>query len=491
MKKKFLSTTLFTLCSLAYAEVTYSTLENLSIPVNKALTLNSDNTLSFSRVTGLDNQKWAFIKAEDTGYWYLKNKTNSNLCLNSTNNLYQSCTQGGYSTQRKFFPQKVGNSKFIISNQYKSQTGQPSFLATNTTSLSITYLKAESSNIDEVTWEFNGQFDQYNMSFLGNKKVLLVNAYFSGQKPRNGTNVYNAVFKNKDNKLNLQENIELSSGGRATISGEFLDNIELKSSPLVSCSSDERNEKIFNPIKEIAKGQGIEYEYIFVELPPTKVCKYGAVAQKVGNGKTVHSNGEGHKYWMWNHELGHNLGGKHTKSLTTETVNNSTVKLLNSLKTGWQLGIDYGDTLGGGGRGLFAVNYRLWLGWIDPQDVPYIQSKGIYTLLPAFSSQKGNKGLRIARKDSTVLVIEYRPNQGKYDQFSSQPNQTISNGLTIRHEKIVSAFSLEDSIIDTTPSTDSKDSPLTIGRTLIDELSGYSIKVLSIDENSGVKVEIN
>ncbi|EPF69197.1 hypothetical protein GCM10025882_26690 [Acinetobacter gyllenbergii] len=483
MQKKLIPIVLLSICSSAYAEVTYSTLENTGIAGSNFLTLNADNSVSFSGSTGAENQQWAFVKAENSGYWYLKNKANPSLCFNAVTNKYDSCTGPGYSTYRKFYLRQTSTNKFSIFNQYKTQLEQPNYLAANLANSGVTYSQLGG---DKSIWKFSGKYENPS-AFLGNHKVLLVNAYFDGQKPQNGTDVYNAVFKNSSNKLNLQENIELSSNGRATISGEFLDNIKLSSSPLSSCSGDEKNEKIFNPIKKLAADKGISYEYLFVELPATNLCKYGAVADI--NGTRIHSNGSGHKYWMWTHEFGHNQGFMHTQFITTESVNGSTVKLTKTA-TPESWGIDYGDALGAGGAALYTVNYRLWLGWLDRESVPYIESKGKYTLLPAFSSQKGNKGLRIAHKDG-YLEFEYRPNQERYDQFSAKPNQTISNGLTVRKVKYDSLNTITNTIIDTTPNTDSKDSPLTIGRTLIDEESGYTIRVLSVNENSGIEIEVS
>ena len=476
-KKMFLTTLLLAIGSNTYADTTYSTLQNANIP-NKFLTVNADNSLSLATASGADNQLWAFINAKDgSGFGYFKNKTNPNLCLNAVTNLYQSCTQGGYSTYRKFYLEPLSNNKFRIFNQFKTQINQPAYLASNDNGSGTTYRLNDNTN--KLIWVFNGKYDS-PFAFFGNRKVLLVNAYFNGQKPQNGTDVYNAFFKNSSNKLNFQEYVELASKGRASISGEFIDQVKLDTSPLTTCTTAEKNEKVFNPIRKLAEEKGIRYEYLYVELPYTKLCNYGAVA--IGP-KTIHSNGNGHKYWMWSHEAGHNLGFLHTEFISTETVNSSTVRVT---KSGGQFGIDYSDALGGGGAALYPLSYRIWLGWLDREEVPFIESKGIYTIQPAYSTQQGYKGLRIARKDGSFLEMEYRPTQGKYDQFA---DKAITKGLTIRQVKITHPY-LTNSIIDTTPNTDSKDSPLTVGRTLIDELSGYSIKVLSVNENTGIIVDI-
>lgn len=473
----------------AYAEITYAPLENLAVK-HGFLTLNANHTLSLQPATGADNQQWAFVVEKNTGHWSLKNKTNPELCVDAASHTYKSCDVGlRYTTQRNFFLTQKEKDVFLIQNQYRSHLVKPhyDYLAANEQQTGIQYLGLNDTNLSQLKWRYRGKVPKHEY-YSGTRKVLLFNVYFKGQKPQNGQNVYDAVFKNKNNVLSLQEYLEISSRGKASITGKFWDNFALDAQPLSSCSSEEVKEKIFIPLEKFAQQKGLSYDHLFVEMPYSPLCKYGAIARVGTTSQGVLSNSLGHQYGVWTHEVGHHLGFEHTKSLTTHRVNDQVVKLNSQSKIA-DFGFDFSDAMGGGGLALFPISYRLALNWIDESEVPEIVNTGTYTLLPAYSDKKGAKGFRIRYQDGTFLELEYRPEQGQYDRY--KPAQTTGKGLIIRKVQPKGAKKILNHIVDTTPLTDSKDSPLMLGKTLIDEVSGYSIQVLSVDPQKGLQFKVS
>jgi hypothetical protein len=197
------------------------------------------------------------------------------------------------------------------------------------------------------------------------------------------------------------------------------------------------------------------------------------------------------------HELGHNLGLRHTSSLWTTPQPIVTV----GGTTYYQYSAEYGDRFDrmGHGRDDYNVRYKQWLHWLGDSEVPLGTTDGVYYLNDHDTAENG--GLRGLQVPFTVPVgAELFVQDSLFVEYRTYPsNALLRAGPTIR---LASPLAPKAFLLDGTPETPNHepddingdpdlsgnlDSPLPPGRTL--SLSKYGKTVhltnLETDPESG------
>jgi hypothetical protein len=189
------------------------------------------------------------------------------------------------------------------------------------------------------------------------------------------------------------------------------------------------------------------------------------------------------------HELGHNFGLYHSRSLDCGGVSIGT----NCTSE------EYGDTLdimGSSDSAHFNLYQKERLGWINSganAPVTTVSTSGNYWVDAYESGNTLSKGLKILKSTDPVTglktwyYVEHRSAMG-FDNFLSG-NANVLNGVVIRTGSEASAQ--DTYLLDMTPATTSWNDPaLTMGQSFTDSAAGFTITTISAD-NSGAWVNVS
>ncbi|MFZ4215035.1 hypothetical protein ACOZB2_26985 [Pantoea endophytica] len=458
-----------------------SIFKNLSVGDGYCLASSDNKTdLNFSVCKDSVEQKWTLVPST-IGMFMIRNESAPGKCLRTLGSggavQLGTCSGDGYTSMRLWSVTRAGQVIFL-KNKYKNDAGHNEFFVAEAQTKTVKM--SASADTESKSWDYSGEIPSPKNPVTGNKKVLLMATHFNDVAPANPELVRKAVFGDGDDNVSLQHYLKSASRGKLSINGTFLQDINLGDRPAACTSS-----QLLESARKAAREKGIEpndYNYLFVDISFLSTCKWDGLAATPGN--WVIGNGSGHKYWMWSHEFGHNIGLKHITTLRKCPVNGDTVELGSKCTIG--SGVDAGDTMGGGGGRMYPVNYQLFAGWLQDKDVPEIKNAGTYYLLPLWQDG-GAQGYRITRSDGSVLVLEFRQPR---DGFENWPeNNPFVKGVTVRIATYNGAV-LTNTLVDATPETDDmKDAPLMPGKTLYDTLSGKLITLISTD-SSGATIQV-
>jgi chitodextrinase len=130
------------------------------------------------------------------------------------------------------------------------------------------------------------------------------------------------------------------------------------------------------------------------------------------------------------------------------------------------------------------------LGWLDATEVVTGAPGNTYTVTPYFATG-GTKLVRVPRGDGTFFDLDVRMTHGSFDNFTA--GSPAVSGATIRIGKGTATPTRTPQateLLDTTPgTTDLKDAPLLVGRTITDPVSTISFTTMSAS-SSGVTVRV-
>ncbi|MGE0404754.1 MAG: NEW3 domain-containing protein [Candidatus Korobacteraceae bacterium] len=182
------------------------------------------------------------------------------------------------------------------------------------------------------------------------------------------------------------------------------------------------------------------------------------------------------------HEMGHNFGLYHSKSLN---CNGSTLGSNCSLS-------EYGDMfdiMGNTTASHFNAFQKERLGWLNygsSLPITTVQTSGSYTLTP-YASNSGSKALKILQKTNastgakTWYYVEFRQPLGFDSVLSNYPGAT--NGVLIRTGSESTGDSSQ--LLDMNPSTTSfRDAALAPGQRFTDAAAGVTIEVSAVSSTS-------
>lgn len=146
------------------------------------------------------------------------------------------------------------------------------------------------------------------------------------------------------------------------------------------------------------------------------------------------------------HELGHNLGVRHARTMRFPGIALGADRGLATFE-------EYGDRFSvmGSGEAHFSAAQKAKLGWIRPPvDYVQVQSAGVFDLLPLQSAASGVKALRVKRNSGEdVLWIEYRQPVGTFDASVPESQRRMFEGALIRAQ--IPAEELNSDLLDFTP----------------------------------------
>jgi hypothetical protein len=175
------------------------------------------------------------------------------------------------------------------------------------------------------------------------------------------------------------------------------------------------------------------------------------------------------------HELGHNLGLYHSRSMDCGAA---------SIGTSCTVA-EYGDLvdLMGATKGHYNAFQKERLGWLSSSQIMTVAGTGTYSVAPFETLNADVKALKILKSvdpntgKRTFYYVELRQAIG-YDAFmSAWPN--VLSGVTIHTGSESSGNT--SYLLDMTPETASWNDPaLTVGRTFSDPAAGLSLTVLSV-----------
>lgn len=451
----------------------------------------ADNKLdiTFTTCDKTDSQEWYYQSVNSGGTdFFLKNKEKGDkFCLRAFKTSLikmDSCYGSGYTSSRTWQLERLVNGNALLSNKYIGDLGKPGhYLFNDDGSLSLD----KKNRAESPEWQTDAPLPEKKLvKAVGNKKIALLITHFEGKKPAKTEVVKQAVFGDKNDFTSLRQHVSLSSRGKLTLSGDTFSDINLGPMP-DHCDTP----KLRTLIAQKAGEKGIDlskYDHVFTEMTANPKCNYSGIAASPGN--YILSNAQGHKYWMWTHEFGHNLGFGHIDALKNCSVSKNLLQIGSACTKTSKNALDKTDTMGGGGGHLYPANYQYLVGWLDHESVPLVsETAARYTLAPLWQDGKGLQALRILRKDGSYLVLEYRQPQVGYEDWSK--DDFVVNGVTVRSYKVDDHHKVNNIIIDMTPGSqsvakDSLDAQLMPGKSFYDELSGRMISVEKVDAQGAV-----
>lgn len=440
------------------------------------------NEVIMAECSGSEEQNWTFMPSEG-GRFHIRNDADKNRCLRTTGgNVRQiaigECTGSGV-IARQWSVTNNADGSFILKNQHNIAIGRKDVLSVD---VNNNALKMDPQTNDAVEkWNYLEEFPSPTRPVVGVKKVLLMATYYNGTKPVDHEPIRKAVFGDGDDFSSLQHYLKVASREKLKIEGTFLHNINLGDRPS-SCSAS----TVISRAKEAARQNGVNpsyFDFLFIDISRSPECAWGGLATTPGN--QIISNASGHAYWLWSHEFGHNLGITHPKTLRNCPASSITVRINEKCTEGGTA--DPTDTVGGGGSKLLPVNYQLYAGWLEDEDLPYIKEPGLYNLKPLWH-EGGAQGYRIKRSDGTKLILEFRQPQSGFEEWPN--NSPFVNGITVRIEKFNGSI-IQNTLIDTTPGSagEMNDAPLMPGKSIYDTLSKKIITLISADA-TGATIQI-
>lgn len=229
------------------------------------------------------------------------------------------------------------------------------------------------------------------------------------------------------------------------------------------------------------------YTNLLYVIPSTSSCGWAGVAYVNGNKSVMNGN---ISVQVMTHELGHNFGLGHANALYCTNSSGTRVAIestTNCTSKGYQ---DPFSTMGNNALRHNHGSQLGELGFLSSSEKVTGAPGNTYTIAPYLGSGPV-KLVRVPRGDGTFLDLDFRTPYGNFDNFTAGSPAVV--GVTIR--LAVGTASPTSSpkgtdLIDTTPSTtDLKDAPLLVGKTLKDPVSGLSFTTLSSD-STGVKVQV-
>ena len=460
-----------------------------------ALSANGIN-VGFEPCRSDARQDWSVVFAGAIdGYHLLTNRalaaSGAPKCLGNEARMIN-CRGSGYTSMRSWYFRKnrsqeagVAVGGILIKNKFLDDLGDDRVLAVEHGVVKL----LSATHSARANWDYQWPVPLISMRpVIGNKKALLLHAQWSNYPATNFQDVRRAVFGEGANRNSLAEAVRISSDDKVTLTGDAVTGLNLGPRPK-DCSGYVafRTKAI-----ELAKAKGYDasrYDYLFVEVPSISSCSWAAIAEKPG--KSIFAQGSGHKYWMWQHEFGHNIGAPHATSLQHCPRFQGSVQVGAS---GCQVttASDPSDTMNGGGARLYPLPYMYFAGWLNDVQVPEVSNNGVYTLAPLFGGVAVSiaKGLRIPREDGSYLTMEFR--QPRKDVFEGWTvGDPFVQGVIVRIANF-SPLQVSNQLVDATPDSAAgmSDAPLMPGQSMDDALSGKRITVLSAN-SAGAAVRIS
>ena len=229
------------------------------------------------------------------------------------------------------------------------------------------------------------------------------------------------------------------------------------------------------------------YTNVMFIWPYTSQCAWAGLGYVPG--KYTYLNGTTSVQVM-THELGHNLGLGHANARNC-TVNGTRVAIAAVASCTTQ---SYADPFSTMGNNALRHNHGSQLGelgWLEASEKIIGEPGNTYTITP-YLGASGVKLVRIPRGDGSFFDLDVRTPYGSFDNYAA--GSPAVTGVTIRAGLGTASPTNTPKgteLLDATPSTtDLKDAPLLVGRTMTDPVSGISFRTMSTS-SAGVIVRVS
>ena len=228
------------------------------------------------------------------------------------------------------------------------------------------------------------------------------------------------------------------------------------------------------------------FSNVIFAWPQTNQCGFAGVAYVPG----VYSYLNGTlSVQVMSHEVGHNFGLGHANASNC-VVNGTRVTIAAASACTTKTYADPFSTMGNNAARHNHGSQLGELGWLDGSEVVTGAPGNSYTITPYFATG-GTKLVRVPRGDGTFFDLDYRKTYGSFDNFAA--GSPAVSGATIRIGKGTATPTRTPQateLLDTTPATtDLKDAPLLVGRTITDPVSTISFTTMSVS-SSAVTVRV-
>jgi chitodextrinase len=314
-----------------------------------------------------------------------------------------------------------------------------------------------------------------SMAATGTKRVAVVLVNFSNDSSQPYTPAYAAgvAFTNSDSVAAYYSD---SSWGELSLAGDVYGWYTIPDTDS-TCSTD----TWANSANKAATAAGVNlsaYTNVVYAFPLASSCPWNGWADLPGTRSWLNGPG-GMTLQGMAHELGHNFGLNHASSLVC--TENGVKVALSANSSNCTIG-DYGDPFSvmGAAKHYGHTNFaRGTLGLLSPENTQTVTTSGDYILAPIESyNPTSTQVLRIPRTSGTYFTLEFRQPASIFDTFSS--TDAAVTGIIVR---VAPDYGTARSqLVDTTPGSMMSffDAPLTVGKTLVDPVTGISITTVSV-----------
>ena len=228
------------------------------------------------------------------------------------------------------------------------------------------------------------------------------------------------------------------------------------------------------------------YTNVMFVFPNTSACGWAGLGYVPG--PYTYINGT-LSVQVMTHELGHNFGLAHANA--ANCVVNGTRVMIAATSSCTTVG--YADPFSTMGNNALRHNHASHLGelgWLSASEKVVGVPGNTYTITPYFGPA-GVKLVRVPRGDGSFFDLDIRMTYGVFDTFTS--GAAATTGVTIRLGYGTASPTTNPQatlLLDSTPGTsDLKDAPLAVGRTMTDPVSKISITAMSVS-SAGIVVRV-
>jgi chitodextrinase len=277
---------------------------------------------------------------------------------------------------------------------------------------------------------------------------------------------------------------EEESKGRLTISGAVFGWYQLGVSS-AGCDWPTWHTLAWNAAN--AAGAKLEsYTNVMFLFPNTSDCLWAGLGYVPGRYTYLNGNTS---VQVMTHELGHNFGLGHSSAASC-TVNGTRVMIAATADCD---PVGYADPFSTMGNNALRHNHGSHLGelgWLTSDEKVVGGPGNTYTLSPYFGTA-GLRLVRIPRGDGSFFDLDVRMPYGSFDTYAA--GSPVTAGVSIRIGLGTASPTNSPKatlLLDSTPATsDLKDAPLLVGKTMTDPVSKISITTMSAG-TSGVVVRV-
>jgi len=314
-----------------------------------------------------------------------------------------------------------------------------------------------------------------------NVAVVMFNFTNLRTQPFTRTEVANALV---NSTTSAKRFFEEESKGRMTFSGSVFGWYQLNVAS-TGCDWSSWHTLAWNAAN--AAGANLEsFTNVMFVFPNTSACAWAGLGYVPG--KYTYLNGN-ISVQVMTHELGHNFGLGHSNADAC-TVNGARVMIA---ATSQCESVGYADPFSTMGNNALRHNHGSQLGelgWLSTAEKTVGAPGNRYTITPYLGTD-GLKLVRIPRGDGTFFDLDIRTPYGAFDTYAAGSPATA--GVTIRIGVGTASPTTSPKptlLLDSTPATsDLKDAPLAVGKTMTDPVSKISIAALSIS-SAGIVVQV-